>query len=370
MFTLNLKEPLTVVGQSAVEHEQVVLCQDPESGLKAIIAIHSTSLGPAVGGTRFQCYASDEEAVADALNLSRGMSYKNAIAGLPFGGGKAVVIGDPARAKTNELLLAHGRFVSSLGGRYLTGCDVGTCPSDMDIVARTCPWTLSRSARNGGGGDTSILTARGVFQGMRAAASFRWGTPALNTRTVGVTGVGKVGRRLVKHLVAAGARVIVTDIDQEAVRRLQAEIPGVEAVDDAEALVGFGDLDIYAPCALGGALDETVAAKLTAEVVCGAANNQLARPSVEQQLAQRGILYVPDYVVNVGGVIQATSGPQGLTPRQLELKAERIFESTLDVLERAAHDAVLPGTAADRIARERLATPPGTRPRRAAGRAG
>lgn len=368
MSTFSLETSLAAVGQDALEHEQVVLCQDPDSGLKAVIAIHSTALGPAVGGTRFQSYASDEAAVMDALKLSRGMSYKNAIAGLPFGGGKAVIIGDPSRVKSEDLLLAYGRFVSSLKGRYMTGCDVGTCPADMDIIARTCRWTLSCSHENGGTGDTSILTARGVFQGMRAAAAHRWGAPSLQGCTVGVTGVGKVGHLLVKHLVTAGARVIVTDVHKEAVHRLTEEFPGITVVDDTNALIRNEGLDIYAPCALGGALNGTVASEITAEVVCGAANNQLTHPHVEQQLADRGILYVPDYVVNVGGVIQATSGPKEVTPRQLEAKAERIFETTLAVLERAAADGVLPGTAADRMAEQCIATPPRIRAEEAAAR--
>ncbi|MGV9878885.1 Leu/Phe/Val dehydrogenase [Streptomyces sp. NPDC003006] len=370
MTTFSLKASLAVVGQGAVEHEQVILCQDSHTGLKAVIAIHSTALGPAVGGTRFQTYACDEEAVSDALNLSRGMSYKNAIAGLPYGGGKAVIIGDPSSAKSEELLLAYGRFVASLGGRYRTGCDVGTCPADMDVIARTCRWTLSCTHENGGAGDTSILTARGVFQGMRAAALHRWGAPSLQGRTVGVSGVGKVGHLLAKHLVAAGARVLVTDIHKEAVHRLTKELPELTVVDDTHTMTRTKGLDIYAPCALGGALDEIVAAELTADMVCGAANNQLTHPHVEQQLADRGILYVPDYVVNVGGVIQATSGPQGVTPRQLEIKAERIFETTLAVLERAAADGILPGTAADRIAEQRIAAPPRTRTERTPAQAG
>lgn len=182
-------------------HEQVVLCQDRASGLKAVIAIHSTALGPALGGTRFYPYATEEEAVADALNLARGMSYKNAMAGLDHGGGKAVIIGDPAQIKTEELLLAYGRFVASLGGRYVTACDVGTYVADMDVVARENRWTTGRSPENGGAGDSSVLTAFGVYQGMRASAQHRWGDPSLRDRTVGVAGVGKVGHILVEHLV-------------------------------------------------------------------------------------------------------------------------------------------------------------------------
>lgn len=280
-------------------HEQVVLCQDRASGLKAVIALHSTALGPALGGTRFYPYASEAEAVADALNLARGMSYKNAMAGLDHGGGKAVIIGDPDRDKTEELLLAYGRFVASLGGRYVTACDVGTYVADMDVVARECRWTTGRSPENGGAGDSSVLTAFGVYQGMRASAQHLWGDPSLRDRRVGIAGVGKVGHHLVEHLRAEGADIVITDVREEAVRRILDRHPeGVTAVADTDALIRVGGLDIYAPCALGGALDDDTVPVLTARIVCGAANNQLAHPGVEKDLADRGILYAPDYVVN------------------------------------------------------------------------
>ncbi|HSX99756.1 MAG TPA: Glu/Leu/Phe/Val dehydrogenase dimerization domain-containing protein, partial [Streptomyces sp.] len=201
-------------------HEQVVLCQDRASGLKAVIAIHSTALGPALGGTRFYPYATEAEAVADALNLARGMSYKNAMAGLDHGGGKAVIIGDPDRIRSEELLLAYGRFVASLGGRYVTACDVGTYVADMDVVARECRWTTGRSPENGGAGDSSVLTAFGVYQGMRASAQHVWGDPSLRGRRVGIAGVGKVGHHLVTHLLAEGAEIVITDVREDAVRRI------------------------------------------------------------------------------------------------------------------------------------------------------
>ncbi|HEX5569025.1 MAG TPA: Glu/Leu/Phe/Val dehydrogenase dimerization domain-containing protein, partial [Streptomyces sp.] len=260
-------------------HEQVVLCQDRASGLKAVIAIHSTALGPALGGTRFYPYASEEEAVADALNLARGMSYKNAMAGLEHGGGKAVIIGDPELVKSEELLLAYGRFVASLGGRYVTACDVGTYVSDMDVVSRECRWTTGRSPENGGAGDSSVLTSFGVYQGMRASAQHLWGDPSLRDRKVGVAGVGKVGHHLVDHLRAEGAEVVITDVREDAVRRVLDTHPqGVTAVADTGELIRTEGLDIYAPCALGGALDDDTVPVLTAKVVCGAANNQLAHP--------------------------------------------------------------------------------------------
>ena len=283
----------------ATDHEQVVFCHDRASGLRAIVAIYSTALGPALGGTRFYPYASEDEALADVLNLSRGMAYKNALAGLDHGGGKAVIWGDPATVKTEALLRAYGRFVQTLGGRYVTACDVGTYVQDMDVVARECAYVTGRSTGDGGAGDSSVLTAWGVFQGMRACAERQWGTTELRGRRVGVAGVGKVGRHLVRHLVEDGAEVVVTDVDPAAVTAVTAAHPQVTQVPDVTALVG-SDLDVYAPCALGGALTDDVVTALRARVVCGGANNQLAHPGVEKLLEDRGILYAPDYVVNAG----------------------------------------------------------------------
>ncbi|MGW4202830.1 Leu/Phe/Val dehydrogenase [Streptomyces sp. NPDC004726] len=339
-------------------HEQVVLCQDRATGLKAVIAIHSTALGPALGGTRFYPYATEAEAVADALNLSRGMSYKNAMAGLDHGGGKAVIIGDPDTLKSEELLLAYGRFVDSLGGRYVTACDVGTYVADMDVVARATRWATGRSPENGGAGDSSVLTAYGVFQGMRATAEHLWDAPTLSGRKVGVAGVGKVGHHLVDHLVEDGAEVVITDVREESVRRILARHSGrgtVTAVADTETLIRVPDLDVYAPCALGGALDDASVPVLTAKAVCGAANNQLAHPGVEKDLADRGILYAPDYVVNAGGVIQVADELRGFDFDRCKAKAAKIYDTTLAIFARAKEDGVPPAAAADRIAEQRMA---------------
>ncbi|MET7549859.1 MULTISPECIES: Leu/Phe/Val dehydrogenase [unclassified Streptomyces] len=336
-------------------HEQVVLCQDRASGLKAVIAIHSTALGPALGGTRFYPYPSEEEAVADALNLARGMSYKNAMAGLDHGGGKAVIIGDPEKIKTEELLLAYGRFVASLGGRYVTACDVGTYVADMDVVARECRWTTGRSPENGGAGDSSVLTAFGVFQGMRASAQHLWGDPTLRGLKVGVAGVGKVGRHLVEHLLKDGAEVVITDVRDESVRRITELHPEVAVAADTATLIRTEGLDIYAPCALGGALNDDTVPVLTAKVVCGAANNQLAHPGVEKDLADRSILYAPDYVVNAGGVIQVADELHGFDFDRCRAKASKIFDTTLAIFARAKDDGIPPAAAADRIAEQRMA---------------
>src|SRR5581483_2323641 len=236
---------------------QVVYCNDPASGLRAIIAIYSTALGPALGGTRFFPYETESAALADVLNLSRAMAYKAACAGLDLGGGKAVIIGDPTTDKTEALLRSYGRFVQAVGGRYYTACDVGTYVEDMDVIARECSFVTGRSPAHGGAGDSSILTAYGVFQGMRAAAQVAWGSPTLSGRRVGISGVGEVGRHLVEHLLADGASLVVSDVSQDAVDRVRLLHPEVDAVDPDRLVTE--PMDVYAPCALGGALsDETV----------------------------------------------------------------------------------------------------------------
>jgi len=341
-------------------HEQVVFCQDEASGLRAIIGIYSTALGPALGGTRFHPYASEEEALADVLNLSRAMAYKNAVAGLDHGGGKAVILGDPARDKTEALLRAYGRFVQSLGGRYITACDVGTYVEDMDVVARECEFVTGRSPNNGGAGDSSILTAYGVFQGMRAAAAHVWGTPTLAGRRVGVVGVGKVGRHLVEHLRADGAAVVVTDVNERAIERIRAAHPEVDVVADTDALL-HEPIDVYAPCALGGALDDPTVAALTAKIVCGGANNQLEHPGVEKLLDERGILYTPDYVVNSGGVIQVADEIGGFDFERAQAEVTGIFDTTRTIFELAEAEGVPPAVAADRLAERRMAAVAGLR---------
>lgn len=335
-------------------HEQVVFCQDTASGLRAVIAIYSTALGPALGGTRFFPYASETDAVADALDLSRAMAYKNAMAGLDLGGGKAVIWGDPAKIKSEALLRAYGRFVESLGGRYYTACDVGTYSPDMDIVAKETRYVTGRSVENGGCGDSSVLTAFGVFQGMRAAAEHRWGSPTLAGKRVGIAGVGKVGRHLTTHLVEDGASVVVTDVNEQAVADLRAKYPQVDVVADTETLVA-SELDVYAPCALGHALGDDTVAALRATVVVGGANNQLAHPGVEKQLEERGILYAPDYVVNSGGVIQVADEIHGFNFDRAKARAAGIYATTKQILELAASEGVPPAVAADRLAERRMA---------------
>jgi len=340
-----------------LEHEQVVFANDPASGLRAIIAIHSTALGPSLGGTRFHPYASTADALSDVLALSRGMSYKAAVAGLDLGGGKAVIIGNPATQKTEALLRAYGRFVESLNGRYITACDVGTFSEDMDIVARESSHVTGRTEAHGGAGDSSVLTAYGVFCGLRAAAESVWGDadPAdvLAGRTVGVAGVGKVGRHLVGHLLDVGAEVVITDVSPAAIAQVRDAHPTVRVAESTAALVG-SELDVYAPCALGGALTDAVVGTLNARIVCGAANNQLAHLGVEKLVEERGIVYAPDYVVNSGGLIQVADELEGFNFERARIRAARIYDTTRNVLERARTEGVPTATAADRVAEQRM----------------
>ena len=335
-------------------HEQVVFCQDRGSGLKAIIAVYSTALGPALGGTRFYPYASEDDAVADVLKLSKAMAYKAACAGIDLGGGKAVIVGDPARDKSEALLRAYGRFVQSLGGRYYTACDVGTAVQDMDVIAKETAYATGRSPEDGGAGDSAVLTAYGVFQAMRAAAQHTWGVPRLAGRRVAVEGVGKVGRHLVEHLLADGAAVVVSDVDPVALQHCQAlgaDVMDVEAMRTA-------DCDVYAPCALGGSVTDELVPALQARIVCGAANNQLAHPGVEKVLADRGILYTPDYVANAGGLVQVADeavGRGGFRFERAKAKATQVFDTTLAIFALADSDGVPPVVAADRLAERRMA---------------
>jgi valine dehydrogenase (NAD+) len=340
------------VGQAG--HEQVAFCQDTQSGLRAIIAIYSTALGPALGGTRFYPYRDEDAALADVLNLSRAMAYKNALAGLDFGGGKAVIMGDPDQVKSEALLRAYGRFVESLNGRYITACDIGTYSEDMDVVARESSHVTGRTVPNGGAGDSSVLTAFGVFQGMRAAADHVWGTTSLTGKTVGIEGVGKVGHRLVDHLIGDGAQVVIFDTSPAATERVRAEHPEVIVVPSRGELLA-SHLDVYSPCALGGAVDDDTVKALGARIICGGANNQLAHPGVEKLLADHGVVYAPDYLVNSGGVIQVADELHGFSFERARARAEQIFGTTRQILALADKDGVPPAVAADRLAERRIA---------------
>ncbi len=335
-------------------HEQVVFCADKQTGLRAIIGIYSTALGPALGGTRFYPYPSEADAIHDVLELSRGMAYKNALAGLDLGGGKAVIWGDPDQLKTEPLLRAYGRFVQSLGGRYYTACDVGTYVADMDVIAAETRFVTGRSVEYGGAGDSSVLTAWGVYQGMRAAVERVWGTPSVRGRRVGIAGLGKVGRYLVGHLLDDGANVVAADVNPKALTWAREKYPQVDLVPDTMTLI-TSDIDVYAPCALGGALNDKTVPVLRAKVIAGAANNQLAHPGIEKTLAERGILYAPDYVVNAGGVIQVADEISGFNFERAKLRATRIYDTTWQILTQADTEGVPPAVAADRRAERRIA---------------
>ncbi|HET7477397.1 MAG TPA: Glu/Leu/Phe/Val dehydrogenase dimerization domain-containing protein [Dermatophilaceae bacterium] len=340
------------------EPEEVAFRHDEHTGLRAIVAISSTVLGPALGGTRCLPYPGVGPALADVLRLARSMTLKNAAAGLDHGGGKAVILGDPRVVKTAELLRAYGRFVDSLGGRYVTACDIGTTVADMDTIGETTRFATGRSRDRGGAGDSGELTAYGVFQAMRAAAAHVWGSPELAGRTVGVEGVGKVGARLAGHLVRAGALVVVTDVTESAVARLRGDYPQVLVAPDAAALREAA-LDVYAPCALGGCLDDAAVDRLRARVVCGGANNQLADERLHggtaDRLKARGIVYAPDFLVNAGGVIQVSDELHGFDLDRATARTAGIFDTTAAVLARAEADRVSPLVTAVRLAEERIA---------------
>ncbi len=335
-------------------HEQVVFGSDPESGLRCIIAIHSTKLGPALGGTRFYPYASEEEALVDVLRLSKGMSYKAACAGLDLGGGKGVIIGDPTTDKTEALLRAYGRVVESLNGRYITACDVGTFPTDLEIVGRETAWATGSDLEHGGSGDSGILTAYGVYVGMRATAAELWGDPSLAGKHVAVQGLGKVGGRLVEHLLEEGAKVTAADVDDGAVARV-VDLAGVDVVDTADILEV--DADILSPNALGGGLTETSIPKLDVAAVCGGANNQLATVEDAARLQERGILYAPDYVVNAGGLINVSDElhPDGYNPERCKHKAQRIGTTLREIFAEAKASGTNTEIAAERVAERRMA---------------
>ena len=329
-------------------HEQVVLCHDKESGYRGIIAIHDTTLGPALGGTRFWQYATDEAALVDALRLARGMTYKNAVAGLNLGGGKAVIIGDNRMTRREMIFRAHGRFVETLGGRYVTAEDVGTSPADMDYVHMETDYVAGLAARSG---DPSPVTAHGVFRAIEACAMHRWGSTNLEGKKVAVQGLGHVGYGLCKELGAAGARLVVSDIDPERVKRVVHEFTATP-VDPTE--IHAAPVDVYAPCALGGVINDQTLPQLKCEIVAGAANNQLLEARHGDELEQRGITYAPDYVANAGGVINVYRELAGWDQARAYRKAGEIYDTILGVFDIAKKAGVPTYVAADRLAELRI----------------
>ncbi|MGH2765081.1 MAG: Leu/Phe/Val dehydrogenase [Actinomycetota bacterium] len=343
---------MTIFSELGNEYEEVVFFHDPPTGLRAIVAIHSTALGPALGGTRFYPFESEEDALRDVLRLARGMTYKAAAGGLDLGGGKAVIIGDPRRHRSEELLRAYGRFIESLGGRYITAEDVGTSREDMDVLRRETRWVTGVSKRLGGSGDPSPVTAYGVFQGLRACAEEALGTPSLEGVSVVVLGVGKVGFHLARHLTEAGAVVTVADVDVDAVGRAVAEF-GVDTVEPNKAHAA--DCDILAPCALGAVIRDDTIPELKCKVVAGAANNQLERAEHGEALADLGILYAPDFVINAGGLINVADELIGYDRERAMKKVEDIYRTLREVFRRSRLEGVTPARAAERLAEDRMA---------------
>ena len=328
----------------------MVFCHDRRTTLRAVIAIHSTRLGPSLGGTRFHPYASEDAAVEDVLRLAKGMTYKSAVAGLDLGGGKAVILGDP-RARTEAMLRAYGRFVDSLGGRYITAEDVGTTQADMDLILRETPYVTGVSQSLGGSGDPSAATAQGVLYAMKAVAAHLWGATTLEGRTVVVSGVGKVGYHLVRHLVEERAVVTASDVVPAAVERAATDF-GVDVVPPEKAHAT--DCDIFSPCALGGVLSPVTIPELRCVAVVGCANNQLLDRECAGMLDEAGILYAPDYVVNAGGIINVAEELKGYDRDRADGEIRRIFDTTATVLATAAAEGTSTVVAADRMAERRL----------------
>ena len=342
------------------EHERVLFGHDPQSGLKAIIAIHNTNLGPALGGCRMWPYSNEDEALKDVLRLSRGMSYKSALANLPLGGGKAVIIGDPRQQKTSELLKAMGRFIESANGQYITAEDSGTSVPDLKVMAEETSYVagiMEKPCADGQlrSGDPSPSTAYGVYRGLVSAVEFRLGRSDLSGLKVAIQGVGNVGFRLARHLRDAGAELWVTDIYDDMVQRCVKEL-GATAVHSDE-IYGL-DVDVFAPCAMGGILNDQTISQLKATVVAGAANNQLDQPSHGEALRQRGILYAPDYAINSGGIIDVCYERMGNFDLQaVNVHIESIHSTLMEIFARADSEQQSTHVIADLVAKERFTNP-------------
>jgi leucine dehydrogenase len=339
-------ELFSLIGEH--EHEQVVFCYEPSCGYKGIIAIHNTTLGPALGGTRFWNYSSDHDAFVDALRLARGMTYKAAVAGLNLGGGKSVIIGDPKTARREEIFRAHGRFVETLKGRYITAEDVGTSVGDMDYVHMETEHVTGRGDTSG---DPSPVTAYGVYRGIKAAALAKYGSDSLDGKTVAVQGLGHVGFYLCENLASEGAKLVVTDIEQERIDRVVKQF-GAQAVAP-DAIYGV-KAEIYAPSALGATVNDETIPQFKFDIIAGAANNVLAQERHGSVLHEKGILYAPDYVINAGGLINVYGELQGWTSERAMRKAGEIYSTLVRIFELASDEGIPTYKAADRVAEERI----------------
>ncbi|MPZ12938.1 MAG: leucine dehydrogenase [Chloroflexi bacterium] len=335
----------------AESFEQVLYCHDRGSGLRAIIAIHDTTLGPALGGIRMQPYPSERDALEDVLRLARAMTYKAAMAGLNLGGGKSVIIGDLRRDKSEALFRAMGRYIQALGGRYIAATDVGTTSEDLTHVRAETPYVIGLPEAWGGLGDTSLLTGRTVYLGMKAGAEAVWGGGSLAGKRVLVQGTGKVGGHLMELLEQEGAHLLVADVQGDSVasaaKRFNAAIVPPEDVYDVEC-------DIFSPNALGAVLNDETIPQLRARLVCGGANNQLAEDRHGEMLHERGVAYAPDYVVNAGGIISGESELLKAPRARAETMAARVYETMRQLFARARQEDIAPSVAADRLARERI----------------
>jgi leucine dehydrogenase len=338
---------------SFANHEQIVFCHDKDTGLKAIIAIHNTTLGPALGGTRMWNYKSESEALNDVLRLSRGMTHKAAISGLRLGGGKAVIFGDSKKDKTPEMFVKYGEFIESLNGKYITAEDVGTSTGDMVNIRKSTKHVTGLPEEMGGGGDPSPVTAYGVYMGMKAAAKKKWGNDSLNGKKIAVQGIGHVGANLVRLISKENAKVFITDINQDSLNSVasqyNAEIVTPDVIYDL-------DMDIYAPCALGATLNTENINRLKCAIVSGAANNQLADENVHgTMLTKKGILYAPDFLINAGGLINVFSELHGYNREDALSHTQKIYDTTLEIFDKAQRENSTTVEAAISIAEDRIA---------------
>jgi leucine dehydrogenase len=343
-----------VFGQISFDnHEQIVFCNDKDTGLKAIIGIHNTVLGPALGGTRMWKYANEWEALNDVLRLSRGMTYKSAITGLNLGGGKAVIIGDSKIDKTPEMITKFGQYVNSLSGKYITAEDVGTTTADMDLIREVTSYVTGISESKGGSGNPSPVTAYGVYMGMKAAAKYKFGTDVLDGKKILVQGIGHVGETLVDYLTKEGAQVQITDINDARLQEISAKYGAqIFRGDDLYA----ADVDIYSPCALGATINDDTINKIKAQVIAGAANNQLANEQIHGQiLKEKGIVYAPDFLINAGGIINVYAEIVGYDKAEAMRRTENIYNTTLEILNLADSKGVTSHQAAMLIAENRIA---------------
>lgn len=345
----HMAENPVIAQMSRYNHEQLLFCNDNETGLKAIIAVHNTVLGPALGGTRMWNYTNELEALNDVLRLSRGMTYKNSISGLNLGGGKAVIIGDSRTMKSEALMRRFGKFVNSLGGKYITAEDVGISPVDMTWVNMETDHVVGLPGKSG---DPSPVTAYGVYVGMKAAAKAQFGTDSLAGKKVAVQGVGHVGEYLVKHLTQEGAEVFITDIHEPTLKRISetynAKVVGLDEIYDI-------DMDIYAPCALGATVNDETLDRLKCSVIAGAANNQLKEETIHgKAVMDRGIIYAPDFALNAGGVINCYAEVKNLSGEWAMAKAEEIYTTISSIINRSKEEGIPAYQIANKMAEERI----------------